>query len=104
MLHSCVRIRADEESSSITSDTHHFRGETKMALLVRHMKPRSQADRLQSLLEALDHFDQSPDFGDAEAVAAIRRHLTIRIREAESAMLYADFETKRAIGSIAWYE
>jgi hypothetical protein len=83
------------------SDTNHFSYETRMALLVRHMKPLSQADRLQSLMAALEHFNQSPDFGDSESVAAIRRHLMIRIREAESAMYT---ETKRATGNIAWYE
>jgi hypothetical protein len=31
----------------------------------------------------LEHFDCSPDFGEGEAVAAIRRHLLLRIREAE---------------------
>lgn len=59
-----------------------------MALLVRHMKTGSQIDRLQSLKAALQHFDHSPDFGDAEAVEAIRRHLMVRIREAEIAMKY----------------
>ena len=42
--------------------------------------------RLEVLNTYLRHFDQSPDFGDSEAVAEIRRHLLIRIREAESAM------------------
>jgi hypothetical protein len=68
------------------------------------MKPYAHSDRLQSLLAALEHFDQSPDFGDGEAVAAIRRHLMIRIREAESAIHYANLETKRAPGNILWFE
>jgi hypothetical protein len=66
------------------------------------MKPFAQTDRLQSLLATLQHFDHSPDFGDSEAVAAIRRHLMIRIREAESAMWCADSEAKRNIGSTGW--
>jgi len=45
--------------------------------------PKSQL--LKILREQLQHFDQSPDFGDAEAVAVIRRHLLLRIREAEYA-------------------
>ena len=61
-----------------------------MALLVRHMKTASQSDRLQSLLATLQHFDSSPDFGDAEAVAVIRKHLMVRIREAESAVRCAE--------------
>ena len=46
--------------------------------------PKSQL--LQALREQLRHFDLSPDFGDAEAVAVIRRHLLQRIREAEHAV------------------
>ena len=42
-------------------------------------------NRVEELRAQLRHFDSSPDFGDAEAVAAIRRHLLLRIREAESA-------------------
>ena len=41
-------------------------------------------DLLHRLQAQLQHFDRSPDFGDAEAVAAIRLHLLGRIREAES--------------------
>ncbi len=43
-------------------------------------------DSLQALRAQLQHFDHSPDFGDAESVAVIRRHLMLRIREAEGAM------------------
>jgi hypothetical protein len=43
-----------------------------------------RADLLNRLEEQLRHFDRSPDFGDAEAVAAIRQYLLVRIREAES--------------------
>jgi hypothetical protein len=43
-------------------------------------------DLLQTLRTQLHHFDHSPDFGDAEAVAVIRQHLLLRIREAESAL------------------
>jgi hypothetical protein len=48
--------------------------------------PKSQL--VQTLRAQLQHFDQSPDFGDAEAVAAIRKHLLLRIREAEHAEQY----------------
>jgi hypothetical protein len=50
------------------------------------MSRLSKSDLLQSLRAQLQHFDQSPDFGDAEAVAAIRQHLVLRIREAEGAL------------------
>jgi hypothetical protein len=43
---------------------------------------------LSTLRAQLQHFDDSPDFGDAEAVAVIRRHLLLRIRETEGALLY----------------
>ena len=49
------------------------------------MKHSPQQDRVEALRAQLSHFEQSPDFGDAEAVAVIRRHLLLRIREAESA-------------------
>jgi hypothetical protein len=48
------------------------------------MNQPSNTDLLHRLNAQLQHFDRSPDFGDAEAVAAIRRHLLGRIREAES--------------------
>ncbi len=47
------------------------------------MNRASHTDLLYRLQTQLQHFDRSPDFGDAEAVAAIRRHLLLRIREAE---------------------
>ena len=47
------------------------------------MKRLSHADRVEKLREHLQHFEESPDFGDAEAVEVIRRHLRLRIREAE---------------------
>lgn len=50
------------------------------------MKQHSHADLLSKLQAQLQHFDRSPDFGDAEAVAAIRQHLLQRIREAEGLM------------------
>ena len=40
-------------------------------------------DLLRTLRANLEHFESSPDFGDREAVEAIRRHLKVRIREAE---------------------
>jgi hypothetical protein len=43
-------------------------------------------DQLTALRESLAHFEQSPDFGDLESVAAIRRHLVVRIRETEGAL------------------
>lgn len=46
--------------------------------------------RLETLRAYLHHFDNSPDFGDRETVAAIRKHLMMRIREAESAMRYSE--------------
>ena len=54
--------------------------------LFRHMNQVSHRDLLSKLRAQLEHFDCSPDFGDAETVAAIRRHLMLRIREAESSM------------------
>src|ERR1700733_12818626 len=54
--------------------------------LFRHMNQASHRNTLCKLRAQLEHFDRSPDFGDAEAVAAIRRHLLLRIREAESSM------------------
>ena len=39
--------------------------------------------RLEELRAQLQHFEQSPDFGDADAVDEIRQHLLLRMREAE---------------------
>jgi hypothetical protein len=50
------------------------------------MNRPTHMDTLFRLEEQLRHFDRCPDFGDAEAVAAIRQHLLVRIREAESLM------------------
>lgn len=50
------------------------------------MKHSSQTNLIESLRTKLQHFDHSPDFGDAEAVAVIRQHLLLRIREAEGLM------------------
>ena len=50
------------------------------------MKRLSNQDRLGRLRAQLRHFEQSPDFGDKEAVDAIRQFLLLRIREAEGAM------------------
>jgi hypothetical protein len=47
------------------------------------MKMASQTTRLQALQAQLQHFNDSPDFGDAGAVEIIRQHLLLRIREAE---------------------
>jgi hypothetical protein len=46
----------------------------------------SVMDRLTALRASLEHFEESPDFGDSESVAAIRRHLELRIRETEDAL------------------
>ena len=54
--------------------------------LFRPMNQASHRDVLYKLRAQLEHFDCSPDFGDADAVAAIRQHLLLRIREAESSM------------------
>jgi len=43
-------------------------------------------DRLLALRASLEHFEQSPDFGDSDSVAAIRRCLELRIRETEDAL------------------
>ena len=56
---------------------------------VRYMKrvtSPSPMEQLATLRASLEHFEQSPDFGDSESVAAIRLHLQLRIREAESAL------------------
>jgi hypothetical protein len=53
------------------------------------MKPSSSPSRVNQLTElraSLEHFEQSPDFGDSESVQAIRRHLELRIRQAEGAL------------------
>jgi len=47
---------------------------------------------LETLRANLEHFEKSPDFGDAEAVEAIRRHLQMRIREAEGLALLQRWE------------
>jgi hypothetical protein len=36
----------------------------------------------------LQHFEESPDFGDADSVAVIRQHLLLRIREVEGSLQY----------------
>lgn len=57
--------------------------------LIRHMKRAtspSPSDQLSVLRASLAHFDETPDFGDSESVAAIRRHLELRIRQAEDAL------------------
>jgi len=51
---------------------------------VRHRKLSMQ--RLEELRAQLQHFDQSPDFGDRDAVEEIRQHLLLRIREAEGSL------------------
>lgn len=50
------------------------------------MHKLSQHELLRMLHAQLHHFEQSPDFGDQDAVAVIRQHLLRRIREAESGM------------------
>ena len=66
------------------------------------MKTAPQNDRLQALFSMLHHFDHSPDFGDSETVAAIRGHLLVRIREAQSSMRSGNSEAVRALTSNAW--
>jgi hypothetical protein len=48
-------------------------------------------DRLKNLRAYLEHFEQSPDFGDRDSVEEIRRHLLVRIREAESSTQCRDW-------------
>jgi hypothetical protein len=50
------------------------------------MKHDQQDRILHTLRASLDHFDSSPDFGDAADVRVIKSFLALRIREAESAM------------------
>jgi len=50
------------------------------------MKSISALDQLATLRASLEHFEQSPDFGDSESAEIIRRHLKVRIREAEGAL------------------
>ena len=50
------------------------------------MNKLPKADLLKALRAQLQHFDHSPDFGDSEAVAVIRKHLLLRIRETEGAL------------------
>jgi hypothetical protein len=63
------------------------------------MKYGHQNDVLKTLQAQLEHFNQSPDFGDAEAVAVIRQHLLLRIREAESAMRCREWLLPRAVAA-----
>jgi hypothetical protein len=49
-------------------------------------QPTFPTDQLAALRASLEHFEQSPDFGDSESVEIIRRHLMVRIREAEGAL------------------
>lgn len=72
------------------SDAYHFCEQEVVALLLRHMKIGSQTDLLQLLRATLQHFDQSPDYGDTESVGRIRQHLIARIREAESSIRCAE--------------
>jgi hypothetical protein len=46
----------------------------------------SPLEQLSTLRASLEHFEESPDFGDSETVDVIRRHLMVRIREAEGAL------------------
>jgi hypothetical protein len=54
------------------------------------MKHRTSSpmDQLTALRASLEHFEQSPDFGDSESVDVIRRHLELRIRQAEGAVRF----------------
>ncbi|MGA9585863.1 MAG: hypothetical protein WBQ95_11085 [Terracidiphilus sp.] len=47
-----------------------------------------QDETISALRAQLRHFDESPDFGDGEAVQVIRLHLLDRICEAEVAIKY----------------
>jgi hypothetical protein len=50
------------------------------------LKKLGAMQRLEELRAQLRHFEQSPDFGDGDAVERIRQHLLLRIREAEATM------------------
>jgi hypothetical protein len=69
-----------------SGDLNHFFERRVMALLFRNMNRLPQHEMIRALKAQLHHFDHSPDFGDGEAVQAIRRHLLQRIREAEGAL------------------
>ena len=64
-------------TSSIPEGWHH---------LFLDMNRPAESELLYRLQAQLEHFDRSPDFGDAEVVADIRRHLLTRIREAEGSV------------------
>lgn len=81
-------------------DVNHLSNEKILALLVRHMKTGQQTERVQTLLANLQHFDHCPDFGDSEAVAVIRKHLMVRIREAESAIQYSRLQQQAMAKSV----
>jgi hypothetical protein len=64
---------------------------------------------LETLRAYLHHFDQSPDFGDGEAVSAIRILLMTRIREVENSVRCLDrvqppAEAKGANGCVGLLE
>ena len=73
-----------------------FSSERKWDDLFHRMKRTAATEQLNNLRAALNHFDLSPDFGDAEAVDAIRRHLQVRIREAEGALRCPPWTQKSA--------
>ncbi|WP_162601819.1 hypothetical protein [Occallatibacter savannae] len=54
------------------------------------MKPASPSplDQLAALRASLSHFESTADIGDSASVAAIRNHLELRIRHAESALRF----------------
>ena len=56
-------------------------------------------DLLETLRAQLHHFDHSPDFGDGKAVAVIRQHLLLRIREAEGRLRVHSRENAKRLGS-----
>lgn len=57
---------------------------------------------LDRLRASLDHFENSPDFGDRETVEAIRRHLEMRIHEAEG--LVRMLEAEAAVRQGVWIQ
>lgn len=67
-------------------DVNHFINGQHMGVSTSLHEMDLPLDQLKTLRAILEHFEQSPDFGDSENVEAIRQHLKVRIREAEGAL------------------
>ena len=64
------------------------------------MKRPSYPDLLRRLKLQLAHFERSPDYGDSESVAAIRRLLLLRIREIESVLACRPPVATKQVGQV----